>query len=239
MILEVIRLRKEYGPYRDLIDFLRKIDPKWLKFELIEPFIYAGAFDSFEYPRGVLIASLEGIIDNIKISGNNETLIKSLEPKYEVAPDLTLDTRLEKEEEFLGAYLSGHPVERFENVRFLKQAGYIKDLQSNQLAKIIGAVKSSRLIRTKKGEQMAFVVINDQSGECSITLFPKTYRQYAKYLEKNNILYIEGKAEEGLQEEKQLIVNKIEDASELSKKSSFDKLFIRVQTDKRKNRNVD
>ncbi|TFJ43024.1 DNA polymerase III subunit alpha [Carnobacterium divergens] len=232
MILEVIRLRKEYGPYRDLIDFLRKIDPKWLKFELIEPFIYAGAFDSFEYPRGVLIASLEGIIDNIKISGNNETLIKSLEPKYEVAPDLTLDTRLEKEEEFLGAYLSGHPVERFENVRFFKQAGYIKDLQSNQPAKIIGAVKSSRLIRTKKGEQMAFVVVNDQSGECSITLFPKTYRQYAKYLEKNNVLYIEGKAEEGLQEEKQLIVNKIEDASDLSKKSSFDKLFIRVQTDK-------
>ena len=79
---------------------------------------------------------------------------------------------------------------------------------------------------------MAFVVVNDQSGECSITLFPKTYRQYAKYLEKNNVLYIEGKAEEGLQEEKQLIVNKIEDASDLSKKSSFDKLFIRVQTDK-------
>lgn len=52
MILDIIRIRKEKGPFKDLIDFLRRIDSKWLKEEYIKPLIYVGTFDHLGYSRG-------------------------------------------------------------------------------------------------------------------------------------------------------------------------------------------
>ncbi len=232
LVKEIIASRKEHGPFKDLVDFLRRMDQKWLKDEIIRPFIYAGAFDCFGYSRGVLVASLDGILTSVKFSGNNVGLFDILAPKYEThTADLSMEERLEMEEQTLGAYLSGHPVESFENIRFLKQAGYIKDLQAGTNARIIGLVKSVRKIRTKKGEQMAFVQVNDQSAECSITLFPQKLRQFGRLIEKNKIIYIEGKVEEGQQEEKQILVNQILDAVVLGSESSKDKCFIRIQSE--------
>lgn len=232
LVQEIIEFRKAHGPYQDLVAFLRSLDPKWLKDELIRPFIYAGAFDEFGYSRGVLLASLDGILSSVKFSGNNVGLFDILEPKYEThVADLTVDEKLDFEEQVLGAYLSGHPVEGFENLRFVKQASYIKDLQAGQTSRFIGLVKSIRKIRTKKGEQMAFVQVNDQSGECSLTLFPQKLRQYGRLIEKNKILFIDGKVEEGQQEEKQVLINFLADASELAQESSKDKCFIRIQSE--------
>lgn len=230
LIQEIIEFRKAHGSYQDLVAFLRSLDNKWLKDEIIRPFIYAGAFDEFGYSRGVLLASLDGILSSVKFSGNNVQLFDVLAPKYETnVADISIDEKLEYEEQVLGAYLSGHPIEGFENLRFVKQASYIIDLQAGKNDRFIGLVKNIRKIRTKKGEQMAFVQVNDQSGECSLTLFPQKLRQYGRLIEKNKILYIEGKVEEGQQEEKQVLINHIADATLLGQESSKDKCFIRIQ----------
>lgn len=231
MIQEVIQERKTQGSFADLVDFLRRLDSKWQKEETVKPLIYAGAFDGFGHSRGTLVASLEGMLSSVKLSGNNVSLFDVLQPKYEPAPDLSLEERLETEEQYLGVYLSGHPSENYEHIRFLKSAAYIKDLQIGQSGKAVGLIKSIRKIQTKKGEPMAFAVISDSSGDCSLTLFPVKYRQYARLLEKGRMIYVEGKVEERREEEKQLIVNQIQDVKELSQSSSPDKCFIRIPSE--------
>ncbi|WP_414838480.1 DNA polymerase III subunit alpha [Carnobacterium sp. TMP28] len=233
MILDIIRIRKEAGPFKDLIDFLRRINPKWLKEEYIKPFIYVGAFDQLGYSRGTLAASLTGILSSLALSGNNTGLFDILKPKYTQTADLSLEEKLELEEFYLGVYLSGHPTEQYEKVAMMKQTVFIQDLQVGQHEKIIGLIKNVRPIRTKKGEIMAFVTLNDSSGDCSLTLFPIKYRQYGKLLEKGELLYVEGKVESSRDETKQLIVSSLEDVKVLVELAKIERVFIRIPAEKK------
>ena len=232
MVLDIIRIRKEGGPFKDLIDFLRRIETKWLKEEYIKPLIYVGAFDSLAHSRGTLISSLMGILSSLELSGNNIGLFDILKPKYTQSSDLSLEEKLEYEELYLGIYLSGHPTEQFEKVAIMKQTTFIQDLQIGKSEKIIGLVKDVKRIRTKKGEIMAFVAVNDASGDCSLTLFPIKYRQYGKMLEKSELIYVEGKVEKSRDQTKQMIVSSLEDIHVLTEIEKIDRIFIRIPSEK-------
>lgn len=232
MIMDIIQIRKESGPFKDLIDFLRRIDPKWLKEEYIKPLIYVGAFDNLAHSRGILISSLMGILSSLELSGNNVGLFDILKPKYTKTNDLSLEEKLELEEFYLGIYLSGHPTEQYENIALMKQTKFIQDVQIGQHEKIIGLIKNIRRIRTKKGEIMAFVTLNDSSGDCSLTLFPIKYRQYGNLLEKGELLYVEGKIEQNREDQKQMIVSSLEDIKVLAEIEKIGRIFIRIPTEK-------
>ncbi len=109
---------------------------------------------------------------------------------------------------------------------------FIQDLHVGEYGKIIGLVKAVRRIRTKKGEPMAFVTLNDSSGDCSLTLFPVKYRQYSRLLEKGEILYVEGKVENNRDQMKQVLVDQMEDVKVLHQTLNSDKCFIRIPADK-------
>lgn len=79
---------------------------------------------------------------------------------------------------------------------------------------------------------MAFVTLNDSSGDCSLTLFPIKYRQYGKLLEKGELLYVEGKVESSRDETKQLIVSSLEDIKVLAELAEIARIFIRIPTGK-------
>ena len=211
MIDDMITNRKNDGKYKDLIDFLKRLDKKWLKPEYIKPLIYVGAFDQFEHSRGTLLASIEGIIQSVQMSGNNIDLFELLKPKYESAPDLTIEEKLENEEHFLGTYLSGHPTEKYDSVRPWKQIVYINELTIGKTSRVLGSIKNIHKITTKKGEPMAFVTISDTSGDCSLTLFPTKYRQFIELLTDKTVLYVEGKVESKREGIPQIIVNQMDD----------------------------
>ena len=228
MIKDIIENRKEKGTYKDFTDFLKRIDHKWLKEETIQPLIYTGAFQSFGHSKATLLYSAESIISSVKLSGDNVELFDILQPKYTVIPELPMEEQLEAEEHYLGVYLSGHPAEVYESLLTIKQGSYIKELRPEGIQKIIGLVKDIKKIITKKGEPMAFLDVSDASGTCSITLFPKVYRKYIQDIEKGGVFYIEGKAEQRLTKEIQLIVYQIEKAEKLSAKYTDRKCFIRI-----------
>ncbi|WP_035053234.1 DNA polymerase III subunit alpha [Carnobacterium pleistocenium] len=235
MIVEMIQKRKNDGNYLDLIDFLKRIDKKWLKPEYIKPLIYAGAFDRFEHSRGTLLASVEGIVQSIKMSGENINLFELLKPKYEFAPDLTIEEKLETEEQYLGTYLSGHPTEKYDQLRQWKQVDYMSELTAGKTSSVIGMIKNIHKIRTKKGEQMAFVTISDTSGECSLTLFPTKYRQFIDLLTNGTILYVTGKVESKQDGPPQMIVNQMDDANQIADNHTTKKCFIRIQVEQNNN----
>lgn len=232
-IQNILDERKANGPYKTFDEFLLRIDPKWLKVENILPLIAIGAFDEIAPNRRQLTVGLESNIQSIVLSGGSMDLLATLKPKEAEVTEYTLEERLEQEETYLGVYLSGHPTEEFKKTRLAKQTHYVHDVVENQTTRLLIYVKNVRVIRTKKGEQMAFVDGDDGTGEISLTLFPTVFRLLRQAVEKGQVYYIEGKAERSnYNQELQVLVNRIEKAAEIEQGISAETCFLRITKEK-------
>lgn len=233
-IQNILDERKERGPFQSFEQFLLRIDRKWLKIENIEPLIAIGAFDELQPNRRQLANSLDSEIQNIVYSGGSMDLLEdTLKLKKITVPDYSLEEKLEQEEQYLGVYLSGHPTEEFKKTKIAKQVTLITDIVEKQTVRLLIYVKDIRVIRTKKGEQMAFVEGDDLTGALSLTLFPAVYRTLRQNVEKNQVYYVEGKVEKSnYNQELQLLVNKIEKASEIEKMISATTCYLKISEDK-------
>ncbi|WP_262319530.1 hypothetical protein, partial [Klebsiella pneumoniae] len=83
------------------------------------------------------LTNLADLLDSVKLSGNNVDLFAVLAPKERAVPNLTLAERLDKEAEYLGAYVSGHPVEKYDRVRQHYHVPDISDLAPEQTVHLV------------------------------------------------------------------------------------------------------
>ncbi|MGX6428335.1 DNA polymerase III subunit alpha [Levilactobacillus yonginensis] len=198
---EVLTDRHENGPYRDLHQFLQRIDGKYRKADLLNALVYAGAFDGFGHNRAELLAALPEFISSVELSGDNVELFAALAPKVKPLPDLDLMTKLTQEESVLGAYLSGHPVAQYQALAEKVHAVPITELAENARVAVVVYVTKIRTIRTKRGEPMAFLTASDETADVSITVFPNQYRQASEWLKTDQVIVVRGKVEQqrGLQ----------------------------------------
>ena len=225
----IIDERNNRGPYRTFDQFLLRLSGKWLKKENIEPLIVIGAFDEFSPNRRQLVDDLDGKIQNIVYSGGSEDLFKTLELKEVEVLDYTLEEKLELEEQYLGVYLSGHPTEKFTKTRLMKQPTLISDSTEGNQVRLLVYVKEVRVIRTKKGEQMAFVEVDDLTGSLSLTVFPTIFRTLRNTIEKNCVYYAEGKIEKSnYNQALQLLVEQMTLANELEQAISDSTCYLKI-----------
>lgn len=102
--------------------------------------------------------------------------------------------KLQFEKDVLGFYLSDHPIVKirshFPEVTATVQT--LAQLKDNAFVKMIGQVREMRQLRTKRGELMAFVQMEDEFGAVSLTVFPKEYEQVVGKIVEEGLLYIEG-----------------------------------------------
>lgn len=233
-LADILNERKANGPYASLDQFLSRLsqrNTKWLKEELIEPLIYVGAFDELEPNRRQAVAQLEGKIQNVLYSGGSMELLDMMTLKNQEVREYTLEERLNLEEELLGVYLSGHPVQKFEKTHQWKNVQDISEIIENQQTRLLFYVKNIREIRTKKGEQMAFIEGNDTSGEISVTVFPTLYRQIRSRLAVNQVLYIEGKVERSsFNGELQVLAHRIESAETVEESFADQTCYLKIAT---------
>lgn len=229
-IQNILDERKERGPFKSFDQFLLRIDRKWLKADNIQPLIAIGAFDELQTNRRQLAVSLDSEIQNIIYSGGSMNLLEdTLKLKEVEVADYTLEEKLEQEEQYLGVYLSGHPTEEFKKTRLVKQVMLVSDVVENQTARLLIYVKDIRVIRTKKGEQMAFVEGDDVTGSLSLTLFPTVFRTLRQTVEKNQVYFVEGKIEKSnYNQELQLLVNQIERASDIENNISATTCYLKI-----------
>lgn len=124
----IVRERKENGPYKSFTDFCERIADEAVNKKCVESLIKAGAFDEFEQTRSTLLASFEGIIDSIQSQrkkgfdgqvsmfdlGSEEEKEEMNEIKYQFneLEEMSNKELLSIEKEMLGIYLSGHPLEK-------------------------------------------------------------------------------------------------------------------------------
>ena len=114
-------------------------------------------------------------------------------------PLVALDKRerLEGEKEALGLYLTGHPIEDYleELAQFCR--GNIAQLKAGRRAQLVaGLVVSSRTMRSRRGDAMGFVVIDDRSGRIEAALFPDVFEAHRQKIAKDAVLVLEGEIQE-------------------------------------------
>ena len=224
-IEHIINLRQE-ALFTDFQAFLHRIDKRYLNEENIAALIYAGCFDQFDYNRAELVGALPELISSIDLSGNNTNLFELLTPKIARQSNFPLMFRLEKESQYLGAYLSGHPIEKYRKQLSQTKIQKISEISEKTRVTILVNLTKIKVIRTKKGQQMAFLNGSDETSEIDLTIFPDLFRQKESLLEKNKVVVVSGDVEtnRGLQ----IIVKSIDLADDYFAKLTQKKWFLKI-----------
>ena len=191
--------------YTDIFDFLVKNNS--INKKSLESLIMSGAFDSFNITRKTLVENLDELI-------NYQSLVKDLDKEFVLVPELkeypeyTSLELVNTEKDIFGMYLGNHPVTnykaKFNDIISLEDIEKYFDKNINTVI----LVENTKVINTKKGEEMMFIKGSDEAMDRSYTLFPKTYQNY-KDIKVGDIIRVEGRVEKRY-DDYQIIVEKIE-----------------------------
>lgn len=227
---EIIEQREKNGPYTSALNFLQRIDKRFVKTDYLEPMILSGTFDSFNRNRKELLYDFRDLIESIQLAGSNLSLFDVLDPKKHQVDDYTLTERLNQEKMYLGVYVSGHPVERYRNKILDTKTVKIADLtdNKNEIVNVLGLVKNLRVIRTKKGQRMCFMTIEDESGNISVTIFPKLFQKIEEMDLDGKIFLFVGRCSVGQRGDLELIADKLNDPKQYTVQLPDEKLYLRV-----------
>lgn len=204
---EILRARNE-DAFESLDDFLTRVNCRVVNRKAMESLIKAGAFDRFG-DRATLLHNIDLLLafasrlqkqassGQVDLFGSTDT-VAAHRPKLELQPPTGVVDQREQllwERELLGLYLSQHPLELFET--FLSEQTVplisIKPEHDNKAVTIGGAISDVRDITTKNGQKMAFIKIEDQTGEIEVILFPGAYQQTVGLWERDRVVLIRGK----------------------------------------------
>jgi DNA polymerase-3 subunit alpha len=204
----VIEARVEAGgEFRDFMDCLNRLDYKRVNRRVIESFIKCGCFDSLGEPRARLFAALEGAMAAAqqhqvqKASGQVGLFggaVKAPSFKLPNTSEWPVGERMRYEKETLGLFLTGHPIEAFAQVvaRFASaQVEGLKRLNDKDKVAVAGIVAAFRIIKTGKGDKMAFVTLEDVGGTVECVFFPKALPRAQSVLESGRPVLVRGVVE--------------------------------------------
>nr|WP_041670822.1 DNA polymerase III subunit alpha [Acetobacterium woodii] len=220
-IAAIIEARKAKGNFLSLRDLCERVDLKSLNKRSIESLIKGGAFDTIGSSRAQMLAVAELVVDQVqrekkdRISGqmslldmagmgDSKAMTSLKEDHFPQKQPFSKEERLALEKEVLGLYVTGHPLEKYEDIlkktvtlfsnsidsyQDLKDAG-IRDGQSVSVGGLIIEMKT---MMTKKGQMMCFLTLEDLYGRIEVVVFPKTYDEYRRYLKADQPVVIKGR----------------------------------------------
>lgn len=204
---EILRAREE-GKFSGIEDFAKRVSTSKFNRKAWESLIKSGGFDKFG-DRSDLLFNLETIqafaskIQKEALSGQTD-LFGGMGNITNIQPTITLQTapvkytdkeRLTWERELLGLYISAHPLDNYD-AYFDEQTiplARMKPEVDGKKATIGGLVTTVRTIITKSGTKMAFVGLEDKTGEGEVIVFPNLYEQVGAKLTQDAVIRASGK----------------------------------------------
>ena len=193
-------------PFKSLFDFCERVDLRTVNKRVVESLIKAGAFDSVDPDRALLYANVDRAMDCGQrkqrekeigqgglfgiMFGGDET--RTLDPADPWPEGLTL----KHEKETLGFYITGHPLRKYAvEVKTYGNAttGTLAEKPSGFDICIGGLVSALRVMRTRKGDLMGVVLLEDWEGIVEVLIFPETYAKSQNLLDADAPIFIKGK----------------------------------------------
>ncbi|CQR48120.1 DNA polymerase III subunit alpha [Paraliobacillus sp. PM-2] len=203
VVKEIVQVRKS-KPFSSLFDFCMRVSLKIINRNVLESLILVGAFDDLLDDRASLLATIDQALEQAELF--NEFADQSsffqneleLDVDYVTVEPFTTIQQLNAEKELLGVYISNHPLLAYREQ--LRSQGYIplskvKDLIGKNNRKLVAVVQKIKVIRTKRGDQMAFLTISDETYELDAVIFPDQFRQVRRWLKEESFIDITGKVE--------------------------------------------
>ncbi|WP_276931001.1 DNA polymerase III subunit alpha, partial [Dubosiella newyorkensis] len=193
---KIIQERKK-KPFQDLYECMARLIACGIKENALITLINAGAFDPLYPSRKTLAENLDQIISYANlVKVEDETLhfdFSVASPPNLIRLEEQVLERAQKEKEVYGFYLSEHPIsslrkKRFQNLRTLREI-------SEQLGfvSVLGRVSRIKPYRTKKGDLMAFLTLEDETQMIDVAIMPRLYGQIKGSLQENQIILLNGK----------------------------------------------
>ena len=242
VIETVVSERHARGEFTNLKDFITRVADKDVNKKAIENFIKAGAFDSLPGTRKQFMSAYVQIMDHIVHDKKNnmagqmtlfDIVSEEQKEEFEVKlPDVgeySKEMLLAFEKEVLGVYISGHPMEEWEEL-WKKgitntTADFVLDEESNETVvkdnatAIIGGLIADKKIKyTKNDKIMAFLQVEDLLGSVEVIVFPRDYEKYSAKLLEDNKVFIRGRVSLEEDRDGKLICEKITSFDEIPKK---------------------
>lgn len=218
----IVATRQQGGPFTDLFDFCARVDLKRINKRVMEALIRSGALDSMgpffateqeaylrqvDRNRAALAAAMEEAIAAAEQtlrsadSGHDDLfgdLLGSADERdvfeaYRNVREWSFKERLRGEKDTLGLYLTGHPIDEYEQEvrRFARQR--IIDLKpSRDSQTIAGLVFDMRVMKSKRGDKVGFVTLDDRSARVEVSLFAEAFQAAQHLLQKDALLVVEG-----------------------------------------------
>ncbi len=222
-IEELTEEREKNGLFTSFHDFCTRMSKyKSINKRAVEGMIKCGAFDSFDLNRAQLLMIYEQEIDSAnsnnksslegQISFFDSDIIESVNVEVPDATELDLATRLAQEKEFMGMYISGHPLDKYKDTLIGKVTTDILEitianneesssLKDNDIVTIAGIIEKTSVKITKRNEKMAIITISDQFGSIDVLIFSRLFQTVSNALNKGSPIVISGRL--SLQEEKE------------------------------------
>ena len=247
MVDQLVAERNARGPFQNLQEFLERVSECDLSKRIVESLIKAGALDCLEGNRRQKMMIYTSIMDNISQSKKkmmagqmslfdivDDELKSDFEIKFPKVNEFSKQELLAFEKEVIGLYVSGHPLEEYQNMWKKNITRTSLDFQLNDedetavadnAREIIGGIISEVTVKvTKQNSVMAFVTIEDLYGTVEVLVFPKLYEKYRQIIAEDNKVFITGRVTSGGEENAKMICETI---TLFSDKSS--ELWIRFE----------
>lgn len=214
----ILQEREENGTYKTLQSFLERVSCREVNKRAVENLIKAGALDGLDGNRQQMITVFSTIMDNLasekKKSMSGQMTLFDLVPEeekqdYEIRlPQLeeySKEIKLGFEKEVLGIYLTGHPLEEYEE-RWRKNISavttdFVLDeetnevkVKDNQKVTVGGMITEKTIKYTKNNKVMAFLTLEDLVGTVEVIVFPNSYEKYSSLLNEDEKVFITGRA---------------------------------------------
>tara|TARA_R110002020_G_scaffold114053_2_gene262363 strand:- start:16831 stop:19158 length:2328 start_codon:yes stop_codon:yes gene_type:complete len=218
----IVEKRQQGGPFLDLFDFCARVDLKRINKRVMEALIRSGALDNLgpffdteqqaylknvDRNRAALMAAMEEAIAAAEQTAKSAdsghadlfgellgpSTVRDVYEQYRKVREWSFKERLRGEKETLGLYLTGHPIDEYEKEirRFARQR--IIDLKpSRESQTIAGLVFDLRVMKTKRGDKMGFVTLDDRSSRIEVSLYAEAYQAAQSLLQKDALLVVEG-----------------------------------------------
>ncbi|ELF7016782.1 DNA polymerase III subunit alpha [Campylobacter upsaliensis] len=185
-IENVLELRSKNGDFKDLHDFLSKIDTAKINRRTLEGFIKAGSFDDFGFTRKCLFNNLDTLAESARkmaeVRKNSASSLFGAEElnadtKINIVVDNSEFEAMEKlgyEKEILGIYISGHPLDKFfeeiNGIEYTKSIDF-ENLKGGGEILSIGKVENFKSLMSKSGKRYGILEILDFYSSFEITIF--------------------------------------------------------------------